>query len=123
MSETTRRKFLASTALGAGIAAAQSSPNDVINIAIVGIHGRGQAHIDNFGKIPGVRIAYLCDIDERLFAGSVAKIESRHGYKPKTATYRRHWRTSRISRTVRVASLRSTQLLKHSQEMTRPTVS
>ena len=51
---------------------------------IVGIHGRGQTHLENFGKIPGVRIAYLCDIDERLFPESVAKIEAKHGYKPAT---------------------------------------
>ena len=91
MSETTRRKFLAKAALGAGIAAAprpqavaQDSANNRINLAIVGIHGRGQTHIEQFGKIPGVRIAYLCDIDERLFPESVAKIEGKHGYKPKT---------------------------------------
>lgn len=92
MPESNRRTFLQSAALAAGAAAApwpqsasaQTAPSDQINIAVVGIHGRGKSHIEQFGKVPGVRIAYLVDIDERLFPERVAEIEKQHGYKPKT---------------------------------------
>ena len=37
---TTRRHLLKAAAFGAGLAAAQTSPNDTINIAVVGFRGR-----------------------------------------------------------------------------------
>ena len=83
-----RRTFLTG-ALGAGLAAAgqsQTSPNDTINIGVVGIRGRGKSHIQEFGKIPGVRIAYICDIDERLLDQTVSDVEKIQGFKPKTET-------------------------------------
>ncbi len=96
MPDTSRRNFLKSAALAGGAAAAprplaaaapppsDGSPNDRINLAVVGIHGRGKTHIAKFGAMPGVRIAYLCDIDERLFPAAVDEIEQAHGYRPKT---------------------------------------
>ena len=52
MSSSTRRSFVKTAAVGTGIVAApavrpswgQSSPNDRINIATVGIAARGQEH-------------------------------------------------------------------------------
>ncbi len=89
---TSRRSFVKNAALGAGLAAvsaprparAQVSPNDTINIGVVGFRGRGRAHYRTFARIPGVRIAYLCDADERLFPRGVAEVEEITGYKPKT---------------------------------------
>ena len=34
--------------------------------------------------MPGVRVAYLCDVDERLFPNAVAEVEKIAGYKPQT---------------------------------------
>ena len=34
--------------------------------------------------MPGVRVAYLCDVDERLFPGTVAEVEEIGGYQPQT---------------------------------------
>ena len=95
MPEPNRRQFIQKAVLTAGAAAAsqakaQRSPNDQVNLAVVGIHGRGQTHYNTFGSIPGVRIAYLVDIDERLFPEAVAKS------KKSTATGRR--RTSTFGR-------------------------
>ncbi len=77
---------------GAALAAApavrpawgQSSPNDTVNIAVVGFHGRGKSHYRAYAQMPNVRVAYLCDVDERLFPGAVAEIERIAGYRPKT---------------------------------------
>ncbi len=92
MQSTSRRSFVKGAALGAGLAGApavrsawaQGGPNQQVNLAVVGFHGRGRDHYRAFARIPGVRIAYLCDIDERLFPGAVAEIEKIAGYKPAT---------------------------------------
>jgi predicted dehydrogenase len=89
----TRRDFakkafatgLATTAL-ARSAPGQASPSDTVNLAVVGFRGRGQAHINAFARIPGVRIAYLCDVDERLFPGGIAAVEKIGGNRPQTET-------------------------------------
>ena len=89
---TTRRNFVAKTALGAGVAAAvqsravQAAPSDAINIGVVGIRGRGRDHYRAFAGLPGVRVTHLCDIDERLFADAVAEVEGLAGYRPATET-------------------------------------
>ena len=64
--------------------AAQSAPSDRVNMAAVGFHGRGRAHINGFAKIPNVRVAALCDADERLFPGGVELVEKLQGHKPDT---------------------------------------
>ena len=77
MASTSRREFVKKAAFTTGMAAApavrpswgQSSPNDRVNIAVVGFHGRGKSHYSEFARMPNVRVAYLCDVDERLFPG------------------------------------------------------
>jgi len=91
MPTSNRRNFVKTAAAGA-IAAApavrplwgRSSPNDTINVAVVGIRGRGRAHYREFAKIPNVRITYLCDVDERLFPLRVPEVEKLTGHRPKT---------------------------------------
>ena len=88
VSSTTRRNFIKKTALSTGLAAApafaQTGANDRINIAEAGIHGRGRSHYREYARMPGVRIAYLCDVDERLFPAALDQIEKTAGYRPKT---------------------------------------
>lgn len=91
MSHTSRRDFVKNAALGAGLASAaarpafpQRSANETVNLGIVGIHGRGREHYNFFSKVPNVRVAALCDIDERLFPQGVADVERLYGRKPET---------------------------------------
>ena len=92
MPSTSRRSFVRNAALGAGLAGApavhpswgQNSPNNQINLGVVGFRGRGRDHYRAFARIPGVRVAYLCDVDERLFPGAVAEVEKIGGNKPAT---------------------------------------
>jgi predicted dehydrogenase len=88
---TSRREFVRKAALGAGLAGVapasarpQAGANDTVNIGVVGFRGRGRAHYRTFAAIPGVRVAYLCDADERLFPRAVAEVEEIGGYRPKT---------------------------------------
>jgi predicted dehydrogenase len=92
MSSTSRRDFVKTTALSTGLAAApavrsswgQKSPNDQVNIGVVGFRGRGRDHYRTFAGLPNVRVAYLCDIDERLYPGAIAEVEKIGGYRPET---------------------------------------
>lgn len=78
---TSRRAFLktsASLAAGAALSARSwaqvTGANDAIRVGVVGINGRGGAHIAEFGKIPGVRVAALCDVDRRVLDAKAAKL-------------------------------------------------
>ena len=85
MGTPTRRDFVKGAAVAApALRASLASPNDRINLAVVGVHGRGKAHIQAFARIPGVRIAAICDADERLFSEAVAEVEQLAGNRPQT---------------------------------------
>ena len=47
--------------------------NDRVNVAVIGIHGMGQSHINHYQKLKNVRVAALCDVDENLFAKRLKK--------------------------------------------------
>ena len=91
--DTTRRGFVKRAALGAGlaapaaqVAAAQATPSDTVNVGVVGLRGRGQAHLQEFASMPDVRVGYVCDIDERLFRDAVDRVEGIDGNRPETET-------------------------------------
>jgi len=89
-SDVSRRGFIKGTA-GAAAAAVVATKatqvlgaNDRVNLAVVGIRGRGRAHISNFAAIPGVRVTTLCDVDENLFPAQVKSMQDKFGYTPAT---------------------------------------
>ena len=41
--------------------------NDRVNLAVIGIRGMGQSHIQEYNNLPNVRVAALCDVDANLF--------------------------------------------------------
>lgn len=97
-----RRDFIrksASTAAGAMVAPAfvrnlvTDSPNDRINVAVIGIggerervrgiiRGRGIVHIREYAKMPNIRVKTICDVDERLFPRVAKEVEERFGASP-----------------------------------------
>jgi predicted dehydrogenase len=89
---TSRRSFLktaavASAALGFPAVSWNRvhGANDALRVAVVGFKGRGGDHINGFLKIPGVRVAALCDCDSRVLEGAVRKLKDQghdvKGYK------------------------------------------
>src|SRR5690348_309920 len=78
----TRRSFLKSSLITA--AACSLSPrswaripgaNEDIRIAIVGVHDRGETHIQEYKKLKGVRIVALCDVDQDVLNRRASEIE------------------------------------------------
>ncbi len=84
----TRRQFIASTTLAGAACAlsprvyAQSSgANEAIRVAVIGINGRGGSHISEFKKLPGVRLAALCDVDAKVLEGKAKNLEGVEKYQ------------------------------------------
>ncbi len=74
MQRLARRDFLKGTLAGtaAGLtilsgSSAKAAPNDRINVAVIGIRGRGSSLANGFAAMPEAQVTHLCDIDSRLF--------------------------------------------------------
>jgi len=83
MKRLTRRRFMKSSL--AGCVALTFAPysrvlgaNDDVRVAVVGFRSQGSHHIEWFGKIPGVRVVALCDVDQEFIDREVKKIEQRN---------------------------------------------
>ena len=88
MKQNHRRAFL-QTAAGAVLAQPQFpvlGANDRVNLAVVGVGGRGRDHIDGYAKLPQCRIAAVCDVDQAGRERGVAQVEKLLSYQPKQYT-------------------------------------
>jgi predicted dehydrogenase len=96
---TNRREFIKKSLVGtAGLAiggtgfssksySSIAGANDRINLAVVGIGGRGGEHISVFcalKDIKNVRIKTICDADEQFFTGHAKTVLEKTGIKPLT---------------------------------------
>ena len=96
---TERRDFIKKSVFGtAGIAiggmgfsaksyASIIGANDRINVAVVGLGGRGSSHVDEWCFIKdshNVRLTALCDTDEQFFAERSKTVLDKTGVKPAT---------------------------------------
>lgn len=80
MSPLPRRAFL----LTAASSLAVQGANDRINVAVVGLRGRGRDHITEYANQPNTRIAAVCDIDSAQTERAVALAEKLGAGKPRT---------------------------------------
>ena len=95
-----RRSFIKKTAIGtAGVSVGLSAvsarsygrilgANDRVNMAVIGLRGRGTGLMDAFSKMyeDGVFIKTVCDVDTAFFDASVEMVaENQNGKKPGTA--------------------------------------
>jgi predicted dehydrogenase len=85
MNRDNRRTFLQTAA--AAVLARPAFPvlgaNDRVNLAVVGIGGRGRDHIDEFAKLADCRIVAVCDVDQAGRERGAAQVEKLLGSKPK----------------------------------------
>jgi predicted dehydrogenase len=94
MNAMNRRDFLKKStkgvaALAAGAAAIKAgwsevAASDVIRIAVIGVNGRGQAHVKAFRGIKGVQVVALCDPDQRVLSQVARATGQATGKPPKT---------------------------------------
>ena len=95
-SEMNRREFLKSAArTGAGLAALGGTSfftkperifgaNDRVRVAVIGLHGQGWAHVEEYSHIPAVEIAAVCDVDENVLSERLGQMEKMGLKKPAT---------------------------------------
>ena len=79
-----RRKFLKSSTLAGATALlaskravrAAESPAETVTLGVIGVNGRGSGLASGFAGVGGARIAYVCDVDERV---EVSRLVGRSG--------------------------------------------
>ena len=81
---------------------AGKQPGDKIMVAILGTNGRGLSHISAYAKIPGVEIAYICDVEDHARAKGVNLVEKLTGKRPKDV---RDFRTLLDNKDIDVVSI------------------
>jgi predicted dehydrogenase len=87
-----RRQFLVRTGAAAGLTIAApailraAAPNRKLRVAVMGLNGRGMAHIEGFLAQPDVEIAYVCDVDSRVLPKAVKAVEQRQGHAPRAVS-------------------------------------
>jgi predicted dehydrogenase len=86
-----RREFLKNVAVGTAGAAVSLNArsyasilgaNDRVNFAIVGLHGRGQAHLECIRQTTNSVVTHICDVDRREFPKFAAETEKAFGRAP-----------------------------------------
>lgn len=83
--EHTRRTFF-SFATAAAVAATQKhavAANDKVDVAIIGLGGRGQTHMHEYMTLPDSNIVALCDVNQAALERGQALVEKTTGKKPK----------------------------------------
>jgi predicted dehydrogenase len=90
----TRRDFIDTLVLGtAGVAVASSAKsyaqimgaNDRLNFAILGLHGRGYAHLSSLkANKAKARVSHVCDVDSNTLAKFAASAQQEMGEAPAT---------------------------------------
>jgi predicted dehydrogenase len=82
--DMTRRRILEGAALAVGAQATRVlGANDRINIAVVGVGGRGTSHLREYMNIPDCHVAAVVDVDQSSQERAVALVEKAKGHKPK----------------------------------------
>jgi predicted dehydrogenase len=82
MTKSTSRRFF----LGAATAAAATrvwGANDRVNVAIVGLGGRGSNHLNIYSKLPEARVVGLCDVNQAAREKAQATLLKNTGEKAK----------------------------------------
>src|SRR5437899_3310054 len=80
MNTISRRSFFQGAAVAASATRVMGA-NDRINVGLIGIGGRGTAHLNSYVKIPDCQVAALCDVNQaareraqtRLFTATSTK--------------------------------------------------
>ncbi len=85
-----RRTFVKTTAAAAAAPAASFAAagrvlgaNDRIRVAVLGVNGRGQSHMNGLQPLENVEVTTFVDPDLEIAAKRAGEFETKHGHKPK----------------------------------------
>lgn len=84
MTSNTRRQILQSSCAALATSAFPIlGANETVNLAVIGTGGRGRRHIGFYSKLPGARLAAICDVNQEARERAVAIIRKEQGHSPK----------------------------------------
>jgi predicted dehydrogenase len=85
MEPTSRRHFFysAGMALSALQATRVMGANERVHVAVIGLGGRGKAHMNAYSQLPEAQIVALCDVDQAALERGQALVEKNIQSKPK----------------------------------------
>jgi predicted dehydrogenase len=78
-----RRSFLQIAGAAALASSKVLGANERVHVAVVGLGGRGRAHMNEYTKLPNARVVALCDVDQASLERGQALVEKATGEKPK----------------------------------------
>ena len=95
MTDTSRRLFLGQSLLAAAMATAgpltpalsrvldgpKAGPNHILRVGVVGVRGRGRAHIGGFKKSPDSEVVAICDCDEGVIGPAQKSVPEAKFYR------------------------------------------
>jgi predicted dehydrogenase len=65
------------------VVAKKTAASDKLRVAIVGVNGRGMAHVGGFNNANGCEIVTICDCDEAVIGKAMKAVEGKRGQAPK----------------------------------------
>jgi predicted dehydrogenase len=113
-----RREFLKGSALLAASAAmgtqavtdapVQAQPpqgaNERLNIAVIGVNGRGKDHVGGLAERHNCRVTHICDVDSAVVGQAVRTVAQRQGQEPQVVTDMRRLFDNRDIHAVTIAT-------------------
>lgn len=60
-----------------------SSPNDKLSVAVIGVNGRGRSHLGAFVGRNDADVTHICDVDAAVGQRQVAQVAERQQHAPK----------------------------------------
>jgi predicted dehydrogenase len=79
-----RRYFLPTIAAAAAGLRTGTAANDRINVAIIGVRGRGRALAAGFAKLADANVECLVDVDDRVIGAAADAVEKSGGKRPRS---------------------------------------
>ena len=78
-----RRTFfsIGGVALASSVQKLRAAP-DRVNVAVIGLGGRGRDHVANYLKLPDARIVAVCDVDQASLERGQAQVRNATATKP-----------------------------------------
>ncbi|MCC6366183.1 MAG: Gfo/Idh/MocA family oxidoreductase [Bryobacterales bacterium] len=76
------RRFFVKGIAGAALASRAVAANDKLNVAVIGIRGRGRSIAASLAGLPEANITALCDVDENMYPRAAKAVEDSKGKKP-----------------------------------------
>lgn len=79
-----RRYFFPSAA--AALRVLGAAPSDRVNVAVIGVRGRGRALVGGFSRLSNASIEYLVDVDESVVPGALGVLEKNGRKRPQVVS-------------------------------------